>query len=328
MNKIKVLLALIVFTHITFAQKLPLKDDFAHTYSIVAYDENTGEMGVAVQSHWFAVGKVVPWTMTNAGVVATQSFANTDYGTQGLELMQQMGAQEALDMIRIKDEGEAFRQVAFISASGEVAAFTGDKCIAYAGHYVGKHFSVQANMMATDKVIDAMRNAYESNAQLPLAERMLKALEAAQNEGGDIRGMQSAALVVIDAKSAEPKHPSERKIDLRVDDNKQPLVELKRLLQVHNAYEFMNKADVAIEKGNFTEAIKLYEKAEQLIPDQIEISYWKAISTINTGKRKEGLQMLKKVLKDRINWKYLTYRLQENGMIELTKDELYEVERM
>lgn len=328
MNKIKFLLPLIVFTHITFAQKLPLKDDFAHTYSIVAYDESTGEMGVAVQSHWFAVGKVVPWTMTNAGVVATQSFVNTDYGTQGLELMQQMGAQEALDMIRTKDEGEAYRQVAFISASGEVAAFTGDKCITHAGHYIGKNFAVQANMMATDKVIDAMRKAYENNASLPLAERMLKALEAAQNEGGDIRGMQSAALVVIDAKSENPKHPAERKVDLRVDDHQQPLTELKRLLKVHNAYEFMNQADVALEHEKFDEALRLYEKAAQLIPNQIEVSYWKAIATINSGKRKEGMKMLQEVLKERINWKYLTYRLQENGMIELTKDELYEVEQM
>ncbi len=328
MNNTTNLLAFFFITQLFFAQKPPVKDDFAHTYSIVAYDENTGEMGVAVQSHWFAVGKVVPWTTTNAGVVATQSFVNIDYGTQGLELMQQMPTQEALDRIRSKDEGEAYRQVVFINASGEVAAFTGDKCIAHAGHYIGKNFAVQANMMATDKVIEAMRLAYEQNPQLALAERMLKALEAAENEGGDIRGMQSAALVVIDAKSDEPKHPSERKIDLRVDDHSQPLTELKRLLKVHTAYEFMNQADVAIENENFDEAIRLYEKAEQLIPNQIEVSYWKAISTINAGKRKEGMKMLQKVLKDRINWKYLTYRLQENGMIELTNDELYEVERM
>lgn len=306
-----------------YAQTIPLQDDFAHTYSIVAFDEQTGEMAVGVQSHWFAVGKVVPWAKAGVGVVATQSFVNIDYGVKGLDMLENgMPLGNVLEQIVTKDKGADYRQVAMMNNSGEIVAFTGKKCIAEASHFIGKHFSVQANMMANDRVVPAMIKAYQTNPQLPLAERVLATLKAAQKTGGDIRGMQSAALVVVKNKVSDDSYKDVKEIDLRVDDAKNPLAELERLLIVHRAYDFMNEADVALEKKDFTKALGLYQKAEKLQPNNIEIQFWKALAMMQSSDKQNGYQQMKKIISKYPNWQHLLYRLVEGDIINLTRADL------
>ena len=209
-----------------FAQSRPV-----HTYSIVARDAATGEMGVAVQSHWFSVGSIVSWAEAGVGAVATQSFVDPAYGPLGLEIMRNgKSAQQALDGLLASDPGLAVRQVAMVDAKGNVAAHTGKKCIPSAGHIAGEQFSVQANLMVNDAVWPAMAKAYRE-AKGELADRMLAALDAAQAAGGDIRGKQSAAILIV---SGTPTGKSwvDRKMDLRVEDHPEPLKELRRLARV------------------------------------------------------------------------------------------------
>src|SRR5215213_2039980 len=205
------------------AQVHKSNEPLAHTFSIVARDEQTGEMGVGVQSHWFSVGTAVSWAEAGAGAVATQSFVNKSFGPRGLELLRKgLTAQQVADSLLKDDAGREVRQLAIIDRNGNVAAHTGKACIQYAAHITGVQFSVQSNMMLTDKVNTAMANAFTTSKGKPLAERILLALEAAQAVGGDIRGKQSAALLVVPAK-AEGRPWDERTVDLRVDDAKEPL---------------------------------------------------------------------------------------------------------
>ena len=213
-----------------------------HTYSIVARDPATGELGVAVQSHWFSVGSVVTWAEPGVGAVATQSFVEVSYGPLGLELMQAgKTAEQALAALLAADPHPQVRQVAMVDRHGNVAAHTGDSCIAAAGHQTGEQYSVQANLMERDTVWGAMARAYES-AEGDLAERLMASLEAAEAEGGDIRGRQSAAILVVPA-AGEGRPWRETVVDLRVEDHPRPLAELRRLLRVHRAYQHMNRGD-------------------------------------------------------------------------------------
>jgi uncharacterized Ntn-hydrolase superfamily protein len=174
----------------------------AHTLSIVARDEKTGEMAVAVQSHWFSVGTSVSWAEAGIGAIATQSFTNKSFGPRGLELLRRgLTAQDALDILLKDDEGREVRQVAIVDSKGNVASHTGKLCIEYACHIQGKQFSVQSNMMLSNQVCKAMATAFEKNGDKTLAERVLMTLEAAQTVGGDIRGQQSAAIIVVPSKS-------------------------------------------------------------------------------------------------------------------------------
>ncbi|HJY64547.1 MAG TPA: DUF1028 domain-containing protein, partial [Ignavibacteria bacterium] len=172
------------------------------TYSIIARDSITGEIGVAVQSHWFNVGAIVGWGEAGVGVVATQSFVNPSFGLRGLELLKQgKSPQQVVDELIQSDEGSDFRQLAVLDAEGRTASYTGSKCIDGAGNIAGKNYSVQANLMLNDKVWGAMENAFNKTSG-KLAERMIAALEAAQSVGGDIRGMQSASIMVWKGKSS------------------------------------------------------------------------------------------------------------------------------
>lgn len=301
------------------------KDAFAHTYSIVARDSITGEMAVGVQSHWFSVGTLVSWGKAGVGVVATQSFVNPAYGPEGLELMEKgRSAKTALDELVAKDEGKAFRQVAFLDATGKAAAFTGEKCVESAMHHVGSNFSVQANMMLNDDVIPAMKKAFHEHADLPLAERVVKVLQAAEAAGGDIRGKQSAALLVVGAEKVENPW-EEKKIDLRVDDHQEPLAELERLLTVARAYEFMNRGDVAMEEENVDEALLQYGKAEELFPENLEMRYWKAIALANSGRVKEALPIFKAIFAEDDNWRIMTTRLPASGLLNVSEEELNQI---
>ncbi len=300
----------------------PYKDTFAHTFSIVARDTTTGEMAVAVQSHWFSVGSIVSWGQSGVGVVATQSFVNPAYGPDGLQLMSEgKTAKEALEQLVAKDKGKDFRQVAFLDTKGNVSAFTGEKCIVSAHHIIGDNYSVQANMMLNDKVVPAMSKTFEKNNHLPLEERIMLVLKAAQEAGGDIRGKQSAALIVVGAKPAKNLW-GDKKINLRVDDHLNPILELERLLNVHKAYEYMNRGDLAVEVNDMETALKEYGAAEALFPDNLEMKYWKAVALANNKRVKEALPIFTYIFKKDTNWKELTKRLPASGLLSISQSEL------
>jgi uncharacterized Ntn-hydrolase superfamily protein len=286
----------------------------AHTYSIVARDPKTGDLGVAVQSHWFSVGPIVPWAEAGVGAVATQSFVDPSYGPKGLELMRKgVAAADALAQLVKADPGEAVRQVAMVDAQGRVAAHTGRKCIDACGHHVGGGYSVQANMMLNDTVVPAMAKAYEGAAG-DLAERLLVALEAAQSAGGDIRGKQSAAILVVKAKGTG-RVWEDTLVTLRVEDHAEPLVELRRLLNTHRAYKRMNDGDVAVEKGDLKKALEEYGAAAKLAPDNVEVIYWAAVTLATNGRLEEARPMFKRVFAKDPNWRELTKRLQKPEII-------------
>lgn len=285
-----------------------------HTYSIVARDPATGQMGVAVQSHWFSVGSLVTWAEAGVGAVATQSFIDPAYGPLGLDLMRTgKTAKQALAAIIASDPGEAVRQVAMIDAHGNVVAHTGSKCIPAAGHYVGDNFSVQANLMLNDKVWPAMAEAYQK-ADGDLVDKMLAALDAAQAVGGDIRGKQSAAILVVSGTNTG-RPWVDRVMELRVEDHPEPLKELRRLVQVHRAYQHMNAGDLATEKNDIDGAMREYGAAEAMFPDNLEMMYWHAVGLVNANRLEESLPLFKKVFTGDPNWAELTPRLPKVGLL-------------
>ncbi|HSO22942.1 MAG TPA: DUF1028 domain-containing protein, partial [Chondromyces sp.] len=285
-----------------------------HTYSIVARDAATGELGVAVQSHWFSVGSSVTWAEAGVGAVATQSFIDPAYGPRGLELMKSgLSAQQALAALLLVDEGRDVRQVAFVDAQGRVAAHTGAKCIEAAGHHVGDGYSVQANMMLNDLVVPAMTAAYES-AEGDLADRLVAALEAAQAAGGDIRGRQSAAMLIVKGDSTGQPW-TDRVLELRIEDHAEPIIELRRLLQVHRAYEHMNAGDVAVEHGDLELAMSEYGRAAELLPGNLEVQYWAAVTLATSGQLDQALPTFREVFAADPNWIELTRRLVKPGII-------------
>lgn len=286
----------------------------AHTFSIIARDSKTGEMGVAVQSHWFSVGADVPWVEANVGAVATQSFVDPSYGPKGLELMRLgKSATDTLNELIAADSGEAVRQVAMIDAKGCVAVHTGKRCVEFAGHKIGNGYSVQANLMLTDKVPNAMATAFE-NSKGDIADRMITALEAAQRVGGDIRGKQSAAMVVVKAQSSG-KPWTDRIVDLRVEDHPEPIVELKRLLSVARAYRHMNAGDSAMEKNDLETAMNEYGLAMKLAGDNVEIAFWSALTLALKGNVDEALPIFRKVFSTDRNWIEVIKRLPKAGVI-------------
>lgn len=285
-----------------------------HTYSIVARDAATGELGVAVQSHWFSVGSGVSWAEAGVGAVATQSFTEISYGPLGLELMRAgKTAQQALDALLAVDEQADVRQVAMVDRHGNVATHTGANCIAEAGHQQGAGFSVQANMMDQDTVWGAMASAFAA-AQGDLAERLMVALEAAQAERGDIRGQQSAAILVVPGESAGAPW-RERSVDLRVDDHAAPLGEMRRLLHVHRTYERMNAGDERFAAADVAGALEEYAAAAALLPDNLEVRYWQAVTMVGAGQVDAALPIFAAVFAGDERWRELTRRLPPVGLL-------------
>ncbi len=317
-------LFLFLFTG-SFAQVYKKKEPLAHTYSIVARDSITGEMAVGVQSHWFSVGTAVPWGEAGVGVIATQSFVDKSYGPKAIALMKQgKNATEALEELKKHDPGVDVRQVAVIDANGNVSAHTGTKCIQYASHITGSNFSVQSNMMLGDKVCENMAAAFIQSKGKPLAERVLVALEAAQNAGGDIRGMQSAAIIVVPGK-ANNQPWNDKSVDLRVDDAPQPLKELRRLYKVHLAYQHMNEGDLAVEKNDMKKAMEQYNAAMKLFPTNLEMKYWTAVTLASNKQVQKALPMFKDIFAKDKNWRELTRRLKPVGLITVTDAELKKI---
>ena len=287
------------------------------TYSIVARDSTTGQLGVAVQSHWFSVGPIVPWVEPGVGAVATQSLVDPAYGPLGLNLMR-MGrtAPEALKALVSTDEGAEIRQVAMVDANGNVAAHTGKRAIYAAGHQTGTQYSVQANLMEKPTVWAAMSKAYESSTG-DLAERMLAALEAAEAEGGDIRGRQSAAILIVGPKNTN-RPWADRLFDLRVEDHPNPVAELRRLVTLQRAYLKLNEGDEWIGKGDIEKAFAAYRTATEIVPDKAtngEAAFWVGVTLAEKGKPDQAIPYLARAYKQDKRWAELLPRLPASELL-------------
>jgi uncharacterized Ntn-hydrolase superfamily protein len=274
------------------------------TYSIVARDPETGELGVGVQSHWFSVGSIVSWARPNVGAVATQSIVEPAYGPRGLELMTRgTPAPKALQTLLLADSERHVRQVAMVDKQGRVGVHTGDACIPHANHATGHQFSAQANMMARETVPMTMARAFV-DAPGPLAERLLAAMDAAEGEGGDVRGRQSSCLLVV-----PPMGNAWDGVDLRVEDHTDPLGELRRLLTLHRAYELASRADTLVGEGRTAEAAPLYEHASELAPESDELLFWAGLATAQLGDFDAGVDRVRRAIAAHAGWRDLLERL-------------------
>jgi uncharacterized Ntn-hydrolase superfamily protein len=275
------------------------------TYSIVAHDPRTGELGAAVHSHWFSVGSLCTWARPGVGAVATQSVVEPAHGPNALDRIEAgASAQEALEELLAADPLRAVRQVGAVDANGGVAVATGPDCIAHAGDATGADHSAQANMMERDTVPAAMSAAFEA-ADGDLAARLLAALRGADAEGGDIRGRQSAALIVV-----PPEGEAWRaRIDLRVEDHHDPLVELDRLVTLWRAYELAGSADELMAAGRADEAGALYRRASEIAPGSDELLFWAGLAMANAGDVEEGAAAVRRAADTKPNWLVLLDRL-------------------
>jgi uncharacterized Ntn-hydrolase superfamily protein len=294
---------------------------YAHTYSIIAIDAEAGEMGAAVQSHYFSVGSIVPWARAGVGVVATQALVNAQFGPEGLALLEAGNSpSETLAKLLDSDEGRAYRQVALLAPGQAPATHTGETCIAEAGHVTSTDYSCQANMMLNDTVWEAMSQAFDAE-EGPLSHRMLTALKAAEYEGGDIRGRQSAAMMIVRTE-ATGRAVDDRVLDLRVEDHHNPLTELERLLAIHQAYRHADAGDAAMEAGDVRGALEEFRAAEDLQPDNLELHYWHGVNLLNAGRVDEGIAILAEVVSRNRNWLELTLRLPDADLAEFDEKTL------
>jgi uncharacterized Ntn-hydrolase superfamily protein len=264
------------------------------TYSIVALDDRTGELGVAVQTRWLAVGSLVPWLRPGVGAIATQSFVDTRYGFEGIRLLAAGRSPEAALAELVAADGDpGVHQVGIVDAAGRTAAHTGADCVAAAGHLTGPGVSVQANMMERPTVWPAMLAAFES-AGGDLADRLVAALRAAEAEGGDVRGRQSAAIVVVPGRPEA--HPWDVRYDLRVDDARAPLDELERLLALNRGYESLDAAIEALAVGETSAALAFFERAAELAPDDDQIRLWLSLAVFDAGDEERGRRLYRSAL--------------------------------
>ena len=288
--------------------------DLRHTYSIIAHDPETGEFGAGVQTHWFNVGLGVLWAEAGVGAVATQSFLDPKYGERGLAMMRRgTSAHEVLAELVARDDGRDYRQVAMIDAQGNIANFTGDKAIAEHCRIAGATYSVQANLMWKPGVCKAMSVAFET-ARGDLAGRIMVALDAAQNAGGDIRGQQSAALLVVEGDKGTPDYEAQ-KFNVRVDDSKEPLAELRRLLAVARAYRFMDQADEHLANGDMEGALDAYDRAMNMAPGNHEMIFWTAVTLAAVGDLDRARPLFAKSFALWPLWRELVPRLPASGLL-------------
>ena len=293
------------------------------TYSIVARDPRTGELGVAVQSHYFSVGSVVTWARAGVGAVATQSMAEPSYGPLGLELISSgKSSEEALRALLAADQKSEFRQVAMVDSQGRVAVRTGAKCIPFAGHVTGEQFSCEANLMSNGTIWGAMKDAYIANANLPLAERLVAALEGGERAGGDIRGKQSAALLVV-SPNTSPVNWTGRLVELRVEDHPDPVEELKRLLRLKRGYEWAERGDDLLTSQKFEESVDAFARARELAPEVEELSFWEGISLLESGRIREAGEVLRPLLeREDDRWVQVARSMRQAGMLNATDETL------
>ncbi|HZD16932.1 MAG TPA: DUF1028 domain-containing protein [Actinomycetota bacterium] len=282
------------------------------TYSIVARDPDTGDLGVAVQSRWFSVGSVVSWAEAGVGAVATQSLAELSYGPEGLDLMRSgTPAPEALQTLLDRDERSGVRQVAMVDSAGGAAVHSGPGSVAAFGHRIGEGYSCQANMMARDTVWDAMARAFEE-AGGDLATRLMAALRAAEAEGGDMRGRQSAAILVVGAERGD--RPWERRMDLRVEDHPDPVAELERLVTIKRAYDLMEQGEVLADRGDFEGAAAAYGGATDLVPDDDQALFWHALILVGAGDLERARELMDRARAARPEWASFLPRVADAGL--------------
>lgn len=285
------------------------------TYSIVARDPKTGEMGVAVQSHYFSVGSVVTWARSGVGAVATQANSEISYGPLGLELMAAgKSASEALEALLKVDAKAEHRQVAMVDSHGNAAAHTGGKCIPHAGNVAGEGFSCQGNIMRSPAVWGAMKDAFRESEGQPLPERLISALEAAEAAGGDARGKQSAAILVVSGDRSVP-YWAGRLVELRVEDNPEPNTELKRLLRYQRGYEWVSKGDDLLSSGDVPTACQAFERALALVPEVDELKYWVGVTLLKTSERQKGIAKLREVFAKDPGYVQLTRLMMASGSV-------------
>jgi uncharacterized Ntn-hydrolase superfamily protein len=279
------------FTLLTFCQ--PIQP--TSTFSIVAFDPKTGDLGVAVASKFLAVGSVVPYAKAGVGAIATQSFANTTFGPKGLELLRKgLTPSQVLKQLLASDKDRELRQVGIVDAKGRAAAFTGKKCLPWAGYIVGKGFAVQGNILAGEQVVKAMAKAFQET-QGELAERLMAALEAGEQAGGDARGKQSAAILVV-RKGAGYGGFDDRYTDLRVDDHPEPVKELRRILTIKLAWAQLFEASKWRQKGNIKKAAEILKAAVLRYPDQAVLHYDLACYLALLGEKEDALKALERAL--------------------------------
>ena len=275
------------------------------TYSIVAHDPDTGQLGVAVQSHWFSVGPIVPWAEPGVGAVATQANVEVAFGPRALKLLREgLDPAEALSRLLGADPGSAGRQVAIVDAAGQVAVSTGEACIPFAGHITGDGVSCQANIMASERVWPAMLDAF-SRAEGTLALRLLAALDAAEAEGGDLRGRQSAAILVVPPRGEW----WQTLVSLRVEDNPAPLPELRRLVGLHQAYTVAAQFDELVGEGRHDEAAVLARRASELAPDNHELRFWAGLGAAQAGDLDAGVAEVRAAIAQHAGWREMLERL-------------------
>jgi uncharacterized Ntn-hydrolase superfamily protein len=276
------------------------------TYSIVARDPRSGELGAAVQSHWFSVGPIVPWAQAGVGAIATQANVEVSYGPRGLELLAQgLDAPATLARLLAEDANRDSRQVAIVDCNGAVAAHTGDSCTAFAGHSVGDGVSCQANIMASARVWPAMLDAFTASPERSLTDRLLGALDAAEAEGGDIRGRQSAAILVVPASGRS----WDTVISLRVEDHPDPLGELARLVRLNEAYAIAGQGDDCVAAGRHDEAARLFLRASELVPESHELQFWAGMGAAQVGDMDSALMHVRAAIEGEAGWRELLPRL-------------------
>ncbi len=278
------------------------------TYSIVALDPDSGNLGVAIQSHYFSVGSLAPSAIAGVGVSVIQSFPKIVSGGAGMDAMcAGLSASQALARFLAVDAAPEYRQVAMIDVHGDVAVHTGRNCVAAAGHHQGKHYACQANMMRNDSVWGAMAESYEATRS-NLADRLMAALQGAEEAGGDLRGCQSAALLIVSGReSGSSLH--DRVFDLRVEDHPQPLRELQRLVALQRAYDHNSRGDAHLARKEFDQALEQFAKAEALAPNTPELVFWRAVAMVNAGRADDALPLFARVFAAAGDWDVLARRL-------------------
>ena len=282
------------------------------TYSVAAVDLDAGVMGVAVQSHWLAVGAIVPWAAAGTGVLATQANSDLAAGRRGLELLASSGsAVTTLAGLLRDDPRAAVSQIAVVDTAGRAVAHTGGRCVAEAGHRTGAGWSVQANMMLRPTVPDAMAAAWTEGTGTPLAARMLTALRAAQAEGGDVRGQQSAAMLIVSLRAGEPLDTI---LDVRADDHADPLAELERLCVLGEAYR-EHELGLGVLATDPGQALAHWTRAAALAPGHEELSFWRAVALASAGQRTEARQILLGLCSASPGWRSMLSRLPAAGLL-------------
>jgi uncharacterized Ntn-hydrolase superfamily protein len=290
------------------------------TFSIVASDPETGELGVAVASRFFAVGSVVPWARAGVGAVATQSFANTSFGWRGIELLEKgLTPQEAADVLLRHDDNPKRRQLGIVAPDGSSFTYTGENCIPWAGGRKGPHYAIQGNILASEEVVSSMEKAFLETGGT-LADRLYAALVAGDAAGGDARGKQSAALLVV-KKAAGYGGYNDRAIDIRVDDHAQPFEELGRLLQFAQMNYSWNVGWTLFTQKRYQEALPHMERTATLAPENGEVLYDLAVIRLAAGKVQDALQALDKAVT--LNPKLKTQAMEDNDLAALRGNEAF-----